>query len=167
MAKFTFERCFERFQAFIMLLFLLAGVSAFQLRTNQLRPSQIEADTDNPDFDARDALDILPKFTDSSTAVVSDGVDTVDLDKARDFASNYGKYSYEEVEHMRNGESNEVLGNMCSAYLIPASVWIRLGFHVGLIVLLFPCIFFFRLFIRSCVHHKRSARRPCQERLSG
>jgi hypothetical protein len=46
-----------------------------------------------------DVLDILPKSTGLSTTVDDD---TVDLDKARDFASNYGKYSYEEVEHMRN-----------------------------------------------------------------
>jgi len=100
MDKHSFERRFGRFQAFGILLVLVAGVSAFQIRTNQISPlppppssPRIEGASGGRGFDARDALDILPKFT---------GDDTVDLDKARDFTRHYGKYTYEEVEHMRN-----------------------------------------------------------------
>jgi len=97
----SFERRLGRFQAFgILLVLVVASVSAFQIRTNQISPlppppssPRIEGASGGRGFDARDALDVLPKFT---------GDDIVDLDKARDFARHYGKYTYEEVEHMRN-----------------------------------------------------------------
>jgi hypothetical protein len=101
MDKHSFERRLGRFQAFgILLALVVASVSAFQIRTNQISPlppppssPRIEGASGGRGFDARDALDMLPKFT---------GDDIVDLDKARDFARHYGKYTYEEVEHMRN-----------------------------------------------------------------
>jgi len=88
----------------IHLVLFACSVSAFQLRTNEMSSSppsssRNEGSSINGGFDTMDALDILPKSTGSPTTVEDD---TVDLDKARDFATNYGKYSYEEVKHMRN-----------------------------------------------------------------
>mmetsp|Transcript_22936 Transcript_22936/g.54246 ORF Transcript_22936/g.54246 Transcript_22936/m.54246 type:complete len:205 (-) Transcript_22936:67-681(-) len=98
MDKHSFERRIGRFRAFgILLLVLVVGASAFQIRTkNEISPPppRIEGayGGGGRGFDARDVLDILPRSTG----------DNVDLDKARDFAKHYGKYTYEEVEHMRN-----------------------------------------------------------------
>ena len=79
------------------LLILLEFSRAFQPRTNQASTSTAPIKT----FDANDALNIL-------TEAKTEGIDVVDinLDKAREFASHYGKYSYDEVQHMRNGTSN-------------------------------------------------------------
>ena len=61
-----------------------------------------------------------------------DGDVGINLEKARSFASHYGKYSYEEVEHMRNGASN---GNTISGCLLDI-----ISGH-SRIFLLFPYIF--------------------------
>ncbi len=78
------------------LLILLEFSRAFSPRTNQPSTSTAPIKT----FDADDALNIL-------TEAKTEGMDVVDinLDKAREFAGHYGKYSYDEVEHMRNGTS--------------------------------------------------------------
>jgi len=138
----SFERRLGRFQAFgILLVLVVASVSAFQIRTNQISPlppppssHRIEGASGGRGFDARDALDVLPKFT---------GDDIVDLDKARDFARHYGKYTYEEVEHMRNGESKRsfATAGACLEPLRVSSSVFRLPFRS-------LARFFFRLFPR-------------------
>ena len=55
-------------------------------------------------FDVNDALKIFDQTIDAAGI----GTDVnINLEKARDFACHYGKYSIEEVEHMRNGKWNK------------------------------------------------------------
>ncbi len=89
------------------LLILLEFSRAFSPRTNQ--PNTIPANT----FDPNDALRIL---NEAKTAGIDIDVD-INLDKAREFASHYGKYSYEEVQHVRNGALDEI----CSVGLLSSS----------------------------------------------
>jgi len=108
---------FGRSTALTILLVLPASLRAFQPLPF---PQEIKSSSSNNNkggggggggnFDANDALDILSIASNnpsSASAVRDDNDDNtigdiVDLDKARDLASHYGKYSYGEVETMRD-----------------------------------------------------------------
>lgn len=100
------QQCLVRFSAIASMLVLLLPGDSFAFRpsssnsgANKMRtPTQtppIEGDTR---FDARDALNIrvLPR-AESKPPVVD-----VDLGKARDLARHFGKYTYKEIQHMRD-----------------------------------------------------------------
>ena len=94
----------ERFGYILTFTALLVFVEvshAFQPRPNKSKTASTQ--TEWASFDTNDPIDI---FSQSNNPKVSfEVVDKVDLDKAREFAGNFGKYSYAEVEHMRDGES--------------------------------------------------------------
>jgi len=88
------------------LLILLELSRAFLPPTNKVNSSststenKVETKFETKGFEARDVLNILPEARGPFDPIV-DVVD-VDINKARDFASHFGKYSYKEVEHMRD-----------------------------------------------------------------
>ena len=100
---YDFTRRLGRILGFTSLWILIDhSATAFQPKGAPNKTPSSTYKTENFEiFDAHDAFNIL------NERVVEANVDIgIDLDKARDFASHYGKYSYEEVEHMRDGTSN-------------------------------------------------------------
>jgi len=61
-------------------------------------------------------MNILPQATETTTTTTTSGggipVAPVDLQKAQDFATHFGKYSYEDIEHMRDDLHTHRLQNM-------------------------------------------------------
>ena len=87
------------------LLILVEVSRAFQPKTNSPHPPETAT---KHTFDPNDALKILEE---AKSAGIDTDVD-VNLDKAREYASHYGKYSFEEVEHMRDGKSTMTHGHL-------------------------------------------------------
>jgi len=93
---------------FTSLLILLELSRAFQPRTRKISSPPAAAQTEGgiSGLDVHNALNILPeargRFQKPNFDVDIDIDIDIDLDKARDFANHFGKYSYEEIEHMRD-----------------------------------------------------------------
>jgi len=86
--------CLGRILGLTSVWLLLSGpvcCFAFRLRTARTSPA-------GAGFDVYDALSILPEDPRSKPPTPVH----IDLDKAQDLARNFGKYSFVEVEHMRD-----------------------------------------------------------------
>lgn len=99
------------------LLVLVETTSSFRPKAGSSTPPsppKIEGEL-LTSFDVHDALDILSS---SKEAFDADTVADIDLDAARDYASHFGKYPYEEIEHMRDGKPLKVcyLTNVLSLF---------------------------------------------------
>jgi len=102
------QQCLGPFSAIIFLLVLLVFVlpgDSFAFRpssvkiANKMRsPTQTPPSGGDIRFDASDALDVRVLPQPESKSPVMD----VDLVKARDLAGHFGKYTYEEIENMRD-----------------------------------------------------------------
>jgi len=93
------------FAAIIFLLVLLLPGDSFAFRPSSVKSAnKMRSPTQTPPcggdirFDASDALDVRVLPQPESKSPVMD----VDLVKARDLAGHFGKYTYEEIENMRD-----------------------------------------------------------------
>jgi hypothetical protein len=105
MMCFRNQQCLGPFSAIIFLLVLLLPGDSFAFRpsgtksANKMRsPTQTPPIGGDIRFDASDALNIRVLPQPESKPPVMD----VDFVKARDLARHFGKYTYEEIENMRD-----------------------------------------------------------------